>query len=115
METVFRYEKSELAIETIRLWKREKRNKLLQMVSLVHSFLLHLLSEQQKDLVEWLLHEYCHRRGKKHKKASSPLYRLRWDLSRFCQEIRPVFAFPAGVRSSTTAHRGSNTRSQNSG
>ncbi|MDQ6659547.1 MAG: transposase [Chloroflexota bacterium] len=78
VETVFRYEKSELAIETIGVWKREKRAKFLQMVSLVHSFLLHLVDETYQDLVEWLLREYCHRTGKKHKAAKVPIYRLRW-------------------------------------
>jgi hypothetical protein len=97
VETVFRYEKSELAIETIRIWKREKRDKLFPMVSLVHAFLLHLLNEEHKDLVEWLLREYCHRRGKKQKEAATPLYRLRWALSRFYQEILPAFTFPAHV------------------
>ena len=115
VETVFRYEKSELAIETIRLWKREKRDKLLHMVSVVHAFLLHLLNEEHKDLVKWLLRQYCHRRGKKQEEATTPLYRLRWALSRFFQEIRPVFLFPAPVRSSTASHPGSNSRSQNSG
>ena len=115
VETVFRYEKCELAIETIRLWTREKRNKLLHMVSLVHAILLHFLNEEHKDLVEWMLREYCHRRGKKQKEAATPLYRLRWALSRFFQEIRPIFTFPARVRSSMTSHRGANTCSQNSG
>jgi Transposase DDE domain len=115
VETVFRYEKSELAIETIRIWKREKREKLFHMVSLVHAFLLHLLSEEHQELVAWILREYCHRRGKKQKEATTPLYRLRWALSRFYQEIRPVFTFPTSVRSSTASRRGSNSCSQNSG
>lgn len=115
VETVFRYEKCELAIETIRMWKREKRNKLFHMVSLVHSFLLHLLTEEHKDLVQWILHEYCRRRGKKQKEAKVPIYRLRWALSRFFQEIRPVFSFSASVRGSTAFHRALNPCSQNSG
>jgi hypothetical protein len=85
------------------------------MVSLVHAVLLHLLSEEHKDLVEWILREYCHRRGKKQKEATTPLYRLRWALSRFYQEIRPAFAFPALVHSPTAFRRGANTCSQNSG
>jgi DDE family transposase len=46
VETVFRFEKSELAIETIRVWKREKRNKVFHLVSLVHCVLFHLLAEE---------------------------------------------------------------------
>jgi len=104
-----------LAIETVRVWKREKRQKLFHMVSLVHSFLLRLLDKEHKELVEWILREYCHRRGKKHKEAVAPLYRLRWALSRFYHEIRPEFVFPGNVRSSIALSQGSNTCSQNSG
>lgn len=115
VETVFRYEKSELAIETIRIWKREKRKKLLHMVALVHSFLLHILGEEHKELVEWVLREYCHRTGKKQKEAKVPIYRLRWAMSRLWQEIRPAFSFPGSVQAQMASHPGLNVRSQNSG
>lgn len=115
VETVFRFEKSELAIETIRVWKREKRNKLLHMVSLVHACLFHLLDEEYQELIHWILREYCHRTGKKQREAKVPIYRLRWALSRFWQEIRPVFSFPGCVRVSTASNRASYIRSQNSG
>lgn len=115
VETVFRFEKCELAIETIRLWDREKRNKLLQMVVLVHSLLLHFLEEKFQELLDWLLHEYCRRRGKKQKQAKIPIYRLRWALSRFFQDFRPIFSFASRVRSSTVSRQGSNVCSQNSG
>lgn len=115
VETVFRFEKSELAIETIRVWKREKRNKLFHMVSLVHSLLFHLLDDAYHELVQWILREYCHRTGKKQRETNVPIYRLRWALSRFWQEIRPVFSFPGWVHVSTAGSRGMNLRSQNSG
>lgn len=115
VETVFRYEKCELGIETIRLWKREKRNKLLQMVALVHTVLLQLLSEEQQDLLAWLLRHYCPRRGRKQQQAKVPLYRLRWALSRLFAEWRPVWRVPATVRSSMGSRRGANLCSQNSG
>ena len=115
VETVFRYEKCELGIETIRSWKRERRNKLLHMVTVVHSFLLHLLSEEYKKLVDWILREYCRRKEKKQREAKFPLYRLRWALSRFFQEVRPIFLFSENVRTSMASHRGSYVCSQNSG
>jgi Transposase DDE domain len=115
VETVFRFEKSELAIETIRCWKREKRQKLLHLIALVHSVLLHCLGEEHKELVRWVLREYCRRKGKKQKEAKVPIYRLRWALSRFFQEIRPIFSFASAVRSSTASRRGANPCSQNSG
>jgi DDE family transposase len=115
VETVFRFEKSELAIEPIRVWKREKRTKLFHMVSLVHALLFQLLDDEYQELVQWILREYCHRTGKKQREAKVPIYRLRWALSRFWQEIRPVFSFPGCVHASTAFHRGVNIRSQNSG
>jgi hypothetical protein len=115
VETVFRFEKSELAIETIRVWKREKRNTLVHLVSLVHACLFHLWDEEYQELVHWIVREYCHRTGKKQREAKVPIYRLRWALSRFWQQIRPVFSFPGRVRASTASHRGSNLRSQISG
>lgn len=115
VETVFRFEKSELEIETIRIWKMEKRKKLLHMISLVHAILLHFLDEKYKDLVEWILNEYCHRTGKKQKEAKVPIYRLRWALSRFFQEIRPIFSFSSHAQPSMASNRGLNVRSQNSG
>ncbi|GER89568.1 hypothetical protein KDW_37300 [Dictyobacter vulcani] len=115
VETVFRYEKSELAIETIRIWKKEKRNKFFHIISLVHSLLLHLLDDDYRDIITWIFREYCHRTGKKQKEAKVPIYRLRWALSRFFQEIRPVFLFAWNVQPSTAFHQGLNVRSQNSG
>ena len=115
VETVFRFEKSELAIETIRVWKREKRNKFFHMVSLVHALLFHLLDDEYQELVHWILREYCHRTGKKQREAKVPIYRLRWALSRFWQEIRPVFSFPGNVQALMGGSRGLNIRSQNSG
>lgn len=114
METVFRYEKCELGIETIRLWKREKRNKLLQMVALVHAVLLQLLAEEQQDLLDWLLRHYCPRRGRK-QQAKVPLSRLRWALSRLFTQWRLVLKVPVALRSSAAHGPGSNLRSQNSG
>jgi hypothetical protein len=102
-------------IETIRIWKHEKRNKLLHMVSLVHSFLLHILNEDQKELAEWILREYCHRTGKKQNEAKLPIYRLRWAMSRLWQEIRPAFSFPGSLQAQTASHPGLNVRPQNSG
>lgn len=78
IETVFRYKKSELAIETIHIWKQEKLQKFLQMIVLVHAFLLRLLDESTQELVQWILPHYCHQTGKKQREAKVPLYRLRW-------------------------------------
>ena len=82
IEMTWRFSKSELACESPRLWKWETRLKLLLMVSLVYSFLLTLLDETLSHLKDWLLHYWCHRTGKRCREATTPLYRLRWALSR---------------------------------
>jgi hypothetical protein len=93
IETCFRYEKSELAMESVRLFDSEKREKLLFMVTIVYAFLLSLLQEEHERIKVWLLYQYCHRTGKKYREKGTPVYRLRWALSRFWHEYRPTFDF----------------------
>ena len=93
IEMMFRYGKSELAMESPRMRKWEDREKLLLMVTLVYAYLLSLLSPAFSKAREWLLRQYCHRTGKRCREAKLPLYRLRWALSRFWNEHRPVFRF----------------------
>jgi hypothetical protein len=78
----FRYGKSELAMESPRLWKWERRLKLLLMVTLAYAFLLSLLNPTLELLREWLLRHFCHRTGKWGRETPTPLYRLRSALSR---------------------------------
>jgi len=115
VETVFRQGKSELAIETVRILKEEKREKLLHMVSLVHAFLLHLCDEKYKPLRNWLLKHYCHRRGKKHDKTKVPFYRMRWALSRLWTDIHPVVSFTHFTIAQVRIHLSENTCFKNSG
>jgi hypothetical protein len=91
VELAFRYGKSELAMESPRLERKEERDKLLLMVTLVYIYLLSLIDPSQEHLKEWLLRHYCHRTGKRCRVAKVPLYRLRWAMSRFWQEFHPVF------------------------
>jgi hypothetical protein len=81
IEMCFRYNKSELACESPRVWSWENRLKLLLMVSLVYAFLLTLLAEQSEALRAWLLRWWCHRTGKRCRETTTPLYRLRWAIS----------------------------------
>lgn len=90
IETSFRYEKSELALESPRIWSFENRLKLLGIVTLVYAFLLHLLDPIHRDLVQAALHLKCHRTGKRYQQVLAPLYRLRWTLSRLWEETRPA-------------------------
>jgi hypothetical protein len=78
----YRYAKSELAMESPRLWFWHTRLKLLLMATLAYAFLLSLLSSFFEPIRTWLLRFFCHRTGKRHRVVSMPLYRLRSALSR---------------------------------
>ncbi|WP_149404837.1 transposase, partial [Dictyobacter arantiisoli] len=92
IEVSFRYEKSELAIESSCLRKWEHREKLLLMLTLVYAYLISLSTPFWEKTREWLLRCYCHRTGKKLKETIVPLYRLRWALSRLWIEHHPFFS-----------------------
>lgn len=89
IETAFRFDKSELAIESIRLLDWSARHKLMLIVALVHAFLLSLLSPRFEPLRAWLLSSWCHRTGKRSTSADAPLYRLRLALCALWIAFRP--------------------------
>lgn len=89
VEMALRYNKSELAFESPRLWFWANRMKLLMIVTLVYAFLLHLLIPTLESVRDWLLRHWCHRTGNKVRKAHLPLYRLRSALSRLWLEYPP--------------------------
>jgi hypothetical protein len=90
IETGFRLDKSELAIESIRILNWQARQKLMLILALVHAFLLSLLSPQLDDLRSWLLKTWCHRTGKRSRSAAAPLYRLRLAISALWLAFRPI-------------------------
>lgn len=94
VEMVFRFGKSELAMQSPRLWFSHSRNKLLQMASLAHAFLLTLLRPDAQRLRDELIHRFCHRTGKRSRETPAPLYRLRAALaylwSRFFDPVLPL-------------------------
>src|SRR5206468_2030051 len=67
IEMSFRYEKSELLLESVRVQAQETREKLLWMVTLVYAFLLSLLDDEYELLRRWLFRQYCHRTGNKYR------------------------------------------------
>jgi len=95
IECAWRYSKSELAMESPRVWTWERREKLLLMVTLVYAFLLSLLASEWEELRMWLLRAWCHRTGKRSREVAAPLYRLRSALSRLWQAYLPS---PATLR-----------------
>jgi len=115
IETTFRYKKSELAVQSVRLWEWENREKLLLMVTLAYSFLLSLLDSSLDLVREWLLRHYCHRTGKKYREAKVPLYRIRWALSRLWSDFRPVFCFSVFEAVPISGNQDTHACSKNSG
>jgi hypothetical protein len=95
VETTWRYSKSELAMESPRVWTWERREKLLLMAALVYAFLLSLLDPALEPARQWLLRYWCHRTGKRSRETLTPLYRLRSVLSRIWQEHHPHAVWPA--------------------
>ena len=81
VEMCYRACKTDLAMESPRLWFWENRLKLLLQVSLVYAFLLSLLAPNLAPLVQELLRNWCHRTGERYRQAAIPLSRLRAALS----------------------------------
>ncbi|MFL5901592.1 MAG: transposase [Solirubrobacterales bacterium] len=81
IEMAWRFGKTELVMQSPRLWFWDNRLKLLLIVSLVYAFLLSLLDPLLKPLRDILLKRFCPRTGKRSRASPTPLYRLRTALS----------------------------------
>ncbi len=90
VEMCYRTCKTDLAMESPRLWFWENCLKLLLMVSLVYAFLLSLLAPDLVALVRALLRNWCHRTGERYRQAAIPLSRLRAALSSLWLSHPPV-------------------------
>jgi hypothetical protein len=90
IELVWRYSKSELALESPRLWTWERRLKLLLLASLAYAFLLSLLPPAWEQRRTLLLDRWCHRTGQRSRATPTPLYRLRSALSRLWLAFPPL-------------------------
>lgn len=81
IEMTWRFGKTELAMQSPRLWSWDNRLKLLLIVSLVYAFLLSLLDPLLKPIRDLLLQRFCPRTGKRSRVTPTPLYRIRMALS----------------------------------
>lgn len=81
IEMAWRFNKTELAMESPRMWRWENRLKLLLIVSLAYAFLLSLLDPLLKPLRDILLQRFCPRTGRRSRDSPAPLYRIRTALS----------------------------------
>ncbi len=80
IEQGFRFLKSEMAIESPRLWFWDNRMKMMAMVTLVYDFMLQMV-RNWNAIIQPILKRWCHRTGERYRLASIPLYRFRSALS----------------------------------
>lgn len=81
IEQTFRFAKSEMALESPRLWFWENRLKCMALLSLAMDFLLYLLQQGRTSDIEDLLDQWCPRTGNRCREAATPIYRPRLALS----------------------------------
>ncbi|MFW6195462.1 MAG: hypothetical protein ACOC5M_02960 [Chloroflexota bacterium] len=91
VEMCYRACKTDLAMESPRLWFWENRLKLLLMVSIVYAFLLSMLSSASMPLIQDIFRRWRHRTGKRYREAAIPLSRLRAALSTLWNAHPPAF------------------------
>ena len=82
VEILFRTLKSELAIQSLRVYRWEDRLKLLGLVTLAYAFLMEIMDKEKKKARDWLIAYACHRSGTHLREVELPFSRLRLALSR---------------------------------
>src|SRR5258708_34031261 len=91
IEEQFRFQQTELLIESLRLRDWEPRRKLLLLVTLAYSFLLWMLAPCLLLARSRLLLHWGPRADWRQWTAKLPIYRLRWALSRLWLSHPPSF------------------------
>ncbi len=91
IEMAFHHLKSELAIQSLRVYDWEGRKKLLGLVSLAYAFLMELMRQPAHRARDWLLDFACHRTGGHLQEVAIPLTRLRIALSKLWQSAPCAF------------------------
>lgn len=86
IEQAFRFNKSELALESPRLWFWENRLKLMAIVTLVYDFLLQMV-RNWNSMVWITVNSWCPRTGKRLLEVQVPLYRLRFALQAIFTQV----------------------------
>jgi hypothetical protein len=90
IEERFRFQKTELLIESLRLQDWESRRKLLLLVTLAYGFLLRMLSPPLWLAHSRLLLQWCQRADWRLWTAKVPLSRLRWALASALANASPT-------------------------
>jgi Transposase DDE domain len=94
VEVLFRNVKSELAIQSLRVYRWEDRLKLLGLVTLAYAFLMEMMGKEKKRARYFLIAYACRRTGTHLREVELPFSRLRLALSRLwlaspCWFVRP--------------------------
>ena len=92
IEESFRFQKTELLIESLRLHDWEPRRKMLLLVTLAYGYLLSLLDPCLWLARSRLFMHWCPRADWRQWTVKVPLYPLRWALSRLWQTHPPHFS-----------------------
>lgn len=82
IEMAFRNLKSEMAIQSLRVYDWEPRLKLLGLLTLAYAFLMDLMRKAGKTARDWLIDYACHRTGAHLRDVEIPFTRLRIALSK---------------------------------
>ena len=82
IEMAFRHLKSDMGIQSLRVYGWEERLKLLGLLTLAYGFLMTLMVESMRTARDWLLDFACPRRGSRLRLVEVPLSRVRVALSK---------------------------------
>lgn len=82
IEVAYRNLKSDLAIQSLRVYDWEGRLKLLGLLTLAYAFLMDLMRQEEKAARDWLIEYACHRSGEHLRQVETPFTRLRLALSK---------------------------------
>jgi len=82
VEMSFRSLKSELAIQSLRVYEWEVRLRLLGLLTLAYAFLMEGMRESMRAARDWLMEYACHRTGSHLQQVSVPFTRGRIALSK---------------------------------
>lgn len=98
IEMAFRNLKSELAVQSLRVYDWEGRLKLLGMLTLAYAFLMDLMRKEGRTARDWLLAYACHRSGAHLREVELPFTRLRIALAKLWLTFPCCFVRRAALR-----------------
>lgn len=98
VEMAFRNLKSEMAIQSLRVYDWEPRLKLLGLLTLAYAFLMDLMGQEGKTARDWLMDDACHRTGAHLRDVEIPCTRLRSARSKLWLAYPCCFVRRAALR-----------------